>query len=134
MPAALRRRHRVRLTWLMLFALLFQQLALAAHACEPGTADLAYGIAAADVATTSPDDCDHAPGTPDHDAGMLCVKHCAPDQATAHDLTASRVPALPPVEFGVARLSRAAGGTLDLGIPAALADPPPLRRFCSLLI
>jgi hypothetical protein len=127
MNALLRRRPRARLVWLTLFVLLFQQLALAAHGCD----DAAHAAGA--TVELAEQHCGVKPG-PAAEPDALCAKHCAPDRATAHELAAGKLPALPPP--AMVRLDRlpAPPNRLDLGIPAALADPPPLRRFCSLLI
>jgi hypothetical protein len=124
MRAWLPRRHRVRLAWLTLFALLLQQMALVAHACTPDAA------ATAPVAAHA---CDPSPPPVDD---LLCAKHCAPDLATAGDPVMAKLPMLPPAAVALqplAVLSRPDAG-IAAAVPPAGLGPPPALQYCSLLI
>lgn len=120
------RRFMARVAFAILFALLFQQAALAAYLCPLEQAPAA--------AHASMPDCEQMPPaakTP------LCAKHCNPDTTTTPDVRVAQVPPLllPPMRFDlpelllVARASRACAS-----VPLVRSDPPPTLRFCSLLI
>lgn len=122
-----RHRPRARLAWLGLWALLLQQLALAAYACplesvEAGQSTVMVG-------------CEEM-SAPDPGAPALCDQHCQRDHVAPADVKAPQVPyqpalatfalvhaLLPPVQAQFYR-----------DIPPCVSDPPPLQRFCSLLI
>jgi len=123
-----RRRHRrARLVWLTLFALLLQQFALAAHACEIGFA--ASGMAAPDTHCARDAGHDPAPADP------LCAKHCTPDRVTNADTVSAKLPPmlLPPDDF---RLAAVSSMRTPHAWPTAAhaAGPPPSLRFRVLLI
>ena len=121
----LRARHRLHVALVVVACLLFQQVAVAAYACERAPAPLptqAMRCAEMNMAPAA------AP------ASALCEKHCAPDLSVPTDLAALDVPALAlPPAFSLvlhapsAQVHRAA-------VPVARSDPPPRLRYCSLLI
>lgn len=129
--AQLRLRYcqRRRIVWLTLFCLLFQQLSMAAFACP-----LSQMPAQPNVMPTL---CE-AMGMVQkvHSSPALCFAHCNPDTAASVAAHVSDVPplALPPPAF--ARITTALVSTqLRLAeVPAHRSDPPPMLRFCSLLI
>jgi hypothetical protein len=121
-----RRRLQIRLSWLMLVALLFQQVAVAAHACD------VLPAATGDYAALEPHPCEPAP-QPADDA--LCAKHCSPDRAAS----AEPIPAKAPLWLAAApTLSLVALQPLPACCAQAtgLADagPPPTLRYTRLLI
>ncbi len=122
-----RQRRRNRVSWLVVFALLFQQLAMSAYACTlTRSAPTAVAVMA------------NCPGMPMPAAhsSPLCDKHCNPDRATASSLLAITVPALglPPPGFALIANPPTRIDRRYLDVPVSRSDPPPLRRFCSLQI
>jgi hypothetical protein len=125
-------RRRFRVAIVLVASLLFQQVAVAAHACDrefappvmpPGMehcAGMAMAPAIAPAASPSL---------------QLCEKHCVPDLSVTSDASALAVPvmALPPAFFPVLA-QPASQATLRLQVPIARSDPPPRLRYCSLLI
>jgi hypothetical protein len=117
---------RLALALLITFCLLFQQVVVAATACDMTAAP------AARVAAMS----NHCAGMDmAHDWPVLCKSHCAPDLAVVPDYK------WPPVHFVAIPLP------LDLllwqpiadpDVPKLVAvhrsDPPPRLRYCRLLI
>jgi hypothetical protein len=129
------RRRRVRLVWLMLAALLLQQVAFAAHAC-----DMRFGAVQDPIATgvASGGECEHrSDAVADDDAhpvDALCLKHCAPDRAAQADAAIAKLPLLlPPVALPVAAM-RAPPARMHAQPTLPGESPPPSLRFCSLLI
>jgi hypothetical protein len=122
----LRPRHRLRIALVAIFCLLFQQLAVAAYACEPSAR-------AAHASTSS--HCEQMSGKA-QDSSPLCEKHCAPDQSTAADHVQLSVPAvaLGSIEFASLLAAPDAGIALRADVPVSRSDPPPRLRYCSLLI
>ena len=124
----LRPRHRLRIALVAIFCLLFQQLAVAAYACEPP---------ASAAQASMPPDCEQMqmPGEA-QDSSPLCGKHCTPDQATTADHVQLSVPAVAmgPVVFASLLASKDAGDALRAHVPVSCSDPPPRLRYCSLLI
>ncbi len=134
MRPGLRHRRRVRLAWLTLFALLLQQFALAAHACERGFEPPAAADSAADGGSHR-EHCRSAPTPSDADAGLLCDRHCSPDELIAASDGAGPAVApalLPPCSMPPA--SDQCPQAIVPGAPDAAVDPPPMLRFCTLLI
>jgi hypothetical protein len=121
------RRPRLRLTLLVLLALVLQQAAFAAHACSvsempPHPVEMA--------------ECEGM-DMPEPDAGGLCELHCSRDHATNPDLKAPQVPplGLPLQRFTrVAALLPPADAEHYEDVPPCRSDPPPAQRFCSLQI
>lgn len=120
---------------MVLFCLLFQQLAMAAYVCTLSTMPTptvmtgdcaAMGMkpmAKASLAHQSPD--------------PRCTEHCAGNATSSHDV---RLPMVPPLSLPSASpdllgtIVRAPEQVV-LPNPALLRpDPPPMLRFCSLLI
>jgi hypothetical protein len=123
-----RARTRFRLGLLVVGCLLFQQVAVAAHACE-----LARMPAAPAPAMAHCSEMGMAPAAPD--APVLCGKHCAPDQSPVSDATTLGVPAsaLPPA-LAIVSTAPAVQVTQHQDVPISRSDPPPRLRYCSLLI
>lgn len=129
------RRTATRFVLAALLALLFQNVALAAYVCPvpvaPGHA--AHSQAHAVEPTAPMPDCGMAmPEKP-----TLCEKHCDPDEGAAAEVRVGTVPApvLAPLRFELASWRQpppAASGYHN--VAASRADPPPMLRFCSLLI
>lgn len=123
-----RTRRRLRIAFVVILCLLFQQLALAAYACplqqaptEP--AAMAGHCAGMDVQRMQ-------------DNPALCAKHCAPDVSTPADQAKLSVPALalPPLAFAPVGSSPVAQVATQVDVGIERSDPPPRLRFCSLLI
>jgi len=125
--ASSRQRRRSRISWLVLFALLFQQLALSAYACTLTTTPSAPVVAMANC-TGMPM---KAPP-----ASSLCDKHCHPDNATVSPLLSVTVPplGLPPPVFDLVSHPLSVADQRYVDVPISRSDPPPLLRFCSLQI
>ena len=128
-PARMLRRHRprLRLAWLALLALLFQQLALAAYACPTAEAPPPQVVMAGCEGMEMPD-----PAAP-----ALCDQHCQRDHVTNSDAKAPQVPplALPPLHFALtAALLPPVEAQYYEDVPTCRSDPPPAQRFCSLQI
>ena len=127
-----RRQRRARQVWLTLFALLLQQFALAAHACEVTFAPViaSTDATAADSHCARAEDSHHGPSASD----PVCAKHCLPDRAT-NDLAGAKLPPmlLPSESFP---LATAPSGRIPQAWPVAAtaAGPPPALRFRVLLI
>ena len=130
--AAWRRGTRAaRLSWVLLVALVLQQVAIVAYACN--RSDMA--AVPTQVAMADMPDCEgmKAPPVP-----LVCEKHCHPDPQTPGD---ARVPPVPPSAVPVAHfalvhvlLTASAGREAWRHVPVHATDPPPLKRFGALLI
>ena len=123
----LRARHRFFVALIVIGSLLFQQLAVAAYACDP---------AARNASSTSAGHCEHSQKAPPAKPSPLCEKHCAPDLTVLTDTAALGVPALalPPMLFTLVVHEPAATLTENDSVPPTRSDPPPRLRYCSLLI
>ncbi|MCR6496307.1 hypothetical protein LJB71_08790 [Thermomonas sp. S9] len=122
------RRPRLRLAWLGLLALVFQQLAFAAYACPVADAPPEPQAVMAGCVGME---------MPDPDAPALCDQHCVRDHVTTPDLKAPKVPALalPPMHFALSEaLLPPVRAQLYRDVPICQSDPPPAQRFCSLQI
>lgn len=122
-----RGRRRLRITFSVIFCLLFQQVAMAAYACTLPDMPPAAAMA---------EECADMDMEPAQELPQLCAGHCSPDHAVVTDASAPQVPpvALPPLllgEFGMA-LRAQAGPVAEVAIERS--DPPPRLRYCSLLI
>jgi hypothetical protein len=128
------RRRRVRLVWLTLIALLLQQVALAAHAC-----DMRVALPQEAVATSHLCDRDAAAVTAlaaaeEHAIDALCLKHCSPDRAAQADQAGAKLAMLlPPVALPVVAM-RQPPATMHPQPTLPGDTPPPTLRFCTLLI
>lgn len=122
------RRTRLRIALLALCALLFQQVALAAHACP-----LPSAIAATATMTAMPG-CAGMPATGAHGA-RLCARHCAQQTPAPQDVRSPTVPALalPPQPPVLAFVTPPAAARFDPGAARDRAAAPP-PRSCVLLI
>jgi hypothetical protein len=120
-----KRRRRLRLAWLTLLALLFQQVALASYVCPN---------AETPTQTVSMAGCEGME-MPDPDAPALCHQHCVRDHVTSPDLKAPQLPmlALPPLHFAMVLLPPVEALHYQ-DVPTCRSDPPPAQRFCSLQI
>jgi hypothetical protein len=132
----LSRRRRVLWTGIVLFCLLFQQLAMAAYVCTLATAP-------ADIVMTG--DCAGmdrgsaaAAAANDANTDPRCAQHCGGHTMSAHDVSPPTVPALVLPGASPTLLGTAAHVTQhQVTLPnTALRRPdrPPMLRFCSLLI
>jgi hypothetical protein len=131
----LSRRRRALSIGLVMFCLLFQQLAMAAYVCTLPTQSVAMVMtgACAEMGMAAP--ASHAPST--HAADPRCTEHCADHTSAVPD---ARVPTLPPLLLPTdwpaltATLSDSPE-RVALPDPSLLRpDPPPSLRFCTLLI
>ena len=125
--AGRRQRRRNRVSWLVLFALLFQQLAMSAYACTFTTPPSVPVAVMANCAGMS---------MPASHPSPLCDKHCHPDHATASPQLAITVPplGLPPPGFDLVPNPLTIVDRRYVDVPISRSDPPPLLRFCSLQI
>jgi len=124
----LRTSHRFVVSLIVIGSLLFQQVAIAAYACDP--------VARA-ASTTLASHCDHSQKSPGPaKASPLCEKHCAPDLTVLTDTAALGVPAMamPPVLFSLVVHEPVASRTHGDAVRLTQSDPPPRLRYCSLLI
>jgi hypothetical protein len=131
------RRRRVLWTGIVLFCLLFQQLAMAAYVCTLVTAP-ADIVMPGDCAGMDMDSAAQAAAANDASTDPRCAQHCGGHTMSAHDASAPTVPALvldgaaPTLTGTAAHVSQQ-----QLTLPnTALRHPdrPPTLRFCSLLI
>ena len=79
--------------------------------------------------------CEEMPA-PDPDAPALCDQHCLRDHITTADAKAPQAPYQPAlVAFALAQaLLPPVHAQFYRDVPVCVSDPPPLQRFCSLLI
>lgn len=120
-------RQRVKVV-LVIFCLLFQQVALAAYLCP------LERLAAPTSAMV--DHCAEMGMQQDQDNPALCQKHCSPDVLVVADHASPTVPALvlaPPV-YGIMLAQCISHVTVQVDVPFAPSGPPPRLRFCSLLL
>jgi hypothetical protein len=123
----LRARHRIRLGLLVVGCLLFQQVAVAAYACE--LAELPPAPPAA------MEHCSEMMAPAAAESPALCEKHCAPDLTLLTDAAALGVPALAlPPAFAIVLDPPAAQVAQHKDVPISRSDPPPRLRYCTLLI
>ena len=121
-----RARQRIVVSLLVIGSLLFQQVAVAAYACDPAP----HHPSPAPVSH-----CEQAHSASAPAKTPLCEKHCAPDSTVLTD-TAMGVPtlALPPVLFTLVVHEPSAPLAQSEAVALIRSDPPPRLRFCSLLI
>jgi hypothetical protein len=115
-----------RAALVVLISLLFQHAAIAAYACTIDEMPSKVEASMPDCASMA-----------ETDPQVLCEKHCNPDDSTTPDarVAAAPVVVLPPVKFDLAlSLPARHGPRTYTSVPTALSDPPPMVRFCSLLI
>lgn len=121
-------RQRLRIAFVVIACLLFQQVALAAYSCtlaQPPPNPLAMSGHCAQMGMVQQS------STP-----ALCEQHCAPDRSVACDRLLPSVPALamPAVLFAPVALQTASPMQLAGDVPVDGSDSPPRLRYCSLLI
>ncbi|QNP40764.1 hypothetical protein [Lysobacter solisilvae (ex Woo and Kim 2020)] len=123
-----RARHRLRIAFLVIACLLFQQTALAAYLCPMEQ------MPAETKAMTG--HCAEMGMAQTQDNPALCEKHCSPDHSVAADAVKLTVPplALPPPMLALIEVQPSWQGAIQSDVPVARSDPPPRLRFCSLLI
>ena len=123
-----RTRHRLRIAFLAIVCLLFQQAALAAYLCP--TEQMPAQV----MAMT--ENCAEMGMAQQQDNLALCQKHCSPDHSVAADAVKLTVPplALPPPLLALVEVQPVVHGAIQTDVPVARSDPPPRLRFCSLLI
>ncbi len=129
---------RRRLAWLVALLLLWQQVAVAAYACQlasPATGQVAEVMSTTATAAMG-DDCAEMRGAP---TSPVCRQHCAPGHATQVDARPTSVPlsaltAVPPMLISVANV--ALQSDRSLARLDQRRTPPLIPRllFCSLLI
>lgn len=121
-------RHRLRIALVVIFGLLFQQVAMAAYACTMPSMPPDPVEMAEDCADMGMERVEEAPA--------VCAEHCSPDRVVASDHVAPSVPALalPPPEFAPVLMPSVTHVALVAGVPLRRSDPPPRLRYCSLLI
>lgn len=139
MPRRFHLSRRRRILWIgtVLFCLLFQQLAMASYVCTLPTvlADTALtnDCAAMGMASKAPSASKHVHSSSD----PRCTEHCSSHVTSTPD---ARVPMVPPLLLPPA--SPVLVGTIAqtptrVTLPELAlrrADPPPMLRFCTLLI
>ncbi len=130
------RRRRVLWTGIVLFCLLFQQLAMAAYACTLPTAPtnivMTGDCAGMAMSPTAP-----APTSHHMSTDPRCAQHCAGNTMSAHDASPPTVPPLLLVSASPAVLGTIVLAPEQVALPSTALhrpDPPPTLRFCSLLI
>lgn len=121
-------RYRLRIVFVVIACLLFQQLALAAYACPLNQLPPEMAAMAEHCAEMGMQQAEDNPA--------LCAKHCAPDISTPADQAKVSVPALalPPLEFAPVLMTPVSRVAVQANTPIERSDPPPRLRFCSLLI
>ncbi|WP_266170136.1 hypothetical protein [Dyella subtropica] len=129
------RRRRALWTAVVVFCLLFQQLAMAAYVCTLPTASsdtvMTGDCAAMGMASKAKASLLH------QNADARCAEHCAGNATSAHDV---RLPAVPPLLLPLASptslgtIVRAPDQAPLPDVALLRPDPPPTLRFCSLLI
>jgi hypothetical protein len=120
-------RQRVKIL-LVIFCLLFQQVALAAYLCP---LERVGAPTSAMVEHCAEMGMQQDPGNP-----ALCQKHCAPDVLVVADHASPTVPALalaPPMH-GLVLAQPISHVTVQAEVLFAPSGPPPRLRFCSLLL
>ena len=130
------RRRRVLWTGVVLFCLLFQQLAMAAYVCTlptvPTNVVMTGDCAAMDRSSKATPPTSHQLG-----ADPRCVEHCAGNAASVHDASLPTVPPLLLASISPTLLGTIAHAPDQVALPDTALhrpDPPPTLRFCSLLI
>lgn len=121
-------RKRLRIACVVIFCLLFEQLALASYLCP--TEQMPAEMAA------MAEHCAEMGMPKAQDNPILCAKHCNPDQGVATDSAKLSVPALAitPLAYPLVLAEPISHVAVQSEVFVAGADPPPRLRFCSLLI
>lgn len=129
----LSRRRRTLWVWAVLFCLLFQQLAMASYVCTPPTipAHAALTGECAAMRTGSKVSSAHVHATSD----PRCDEHCSNNVTSSQDAHALTVPpVLLPSQSPVLLGTSAPALRALPSISKYRSDPPPMLRFCTLLI
>lgn len=131
------RRWHQRFALLALLALLLQQVAIAGHLCAPGLAAMAgtQESAAVDLSAhchAMAEPAGHERPATHDDAG--CRQHCDASQTRVDAGFAGSVPMLPPATAWQPVFNTGSDSMRCLAASSQNSDPPPRRRFCSLLI
>ncbi|MEO5812706.1 MAG: hypothetical protein ABIQ63_11385 [Rhodanobacter sp.] len=127
-----------RVAWLVAFVLLWQQVAVAAYACQlPAQAVATVTEVLSSSLPARPDD--SCAGMPDVPPSPLCKHHCAPDHATQVTVQTTSVPlsaltAVPPMLVSVAVAALQSDRVLASSDHWRAPPPVPRLLFCSLLI
>lgn len=126
MPRRVRQRLKILL---VISCLLFQQVAMAAYACElveSAPRPMPVGMEHCAQMDMAPDQAQ---------SPALCEKHCVPDLPVQTDATAPSVPALAlPPAFPLVLTEPVSHVAQQVEVPITRSDPPPRLRYCSLLI
>jgi len=130
------RRRRVLWSGIVLFCLLFQQLAMAAYACTLPTAPtnvvMTGDCAGMDMGSTAKAPASHRVST-----DPRCAQHCAGNTVSTHEASLPTVPPLLLASVSPTLLDTIAQASDQAALPNTALhrpDPPPTLRFCSLLI
>ena len=129
MPRMSRRiRHRSTTVLLLVASLLYQQFAMAAHACSMS------GLPTHAIVMGG--DCQSMTSDPAQVPDVLCQKRCAPDPTSPTTQAIPAVPALglPPVSFALTNSDGLAQAEFLADVAVARSHPPPRVRYCRLLI
>ena len=130
------RRRRVLWTGVVLFCLLFQQLAMAAYACTLPTTPTNV-VMTGDCAAMRMSSKAKAPTSHHMSTDPRCAEHCAGNAVSAHDASLPTVPPLLLTSVSSSLLGTIAHAPHQVALPNTALhrpDPPPPLRFCSLLI
>jgi len=130
------RRRRVLWTGIVLFCLLFQQLAMAAYACTLLTAPTSV-VMTGDCAGMGKGSTTNAPTSHHASKDPRCAEHCAGNTASAHDANVPTVPPLLLASVSPTLLGTIAQAPDQVALPNMALhrpEPPPTLRFCTLLI
>ena len=113
---------------MVVFCLLFQQVALAAYLCPQESAPTEVATMAGHCADMDMEQVLENPA--------LCDKHCNPDRVLVADAAKLSVPpiALPPANLALVDMVPSANATFREDVPSVRAQPPPRLLFCTLLI
>jgi hypothetical protein len=126
MPRRVRQRLKILL---VIFCLLFQQVAMAAYACdlvESAPPPMPAGMEHCAQMDMAPDQAE---------SPALCEKHCVPDLSLLGDVSSPSVPALAlPPAFSLVLTEPDSHVAQQVEVPISRSDLPPRLRYCSLLI
>jgi hypothetical protein len=130
------RRRRVLWTGVVLFCLMFQQLAMAAYACTFPTAPTNVGMTG-DCAAMGMSSKAKSPTSHHMSTDPRCAEHCAGNTVLSHNANLPTVPPLLLASVSPTLLGTIAQAPDQVALPNMALhrpDPPPTLRFCSLLI
>ena len=113
---------------MVVFCLLFQQMALATYLCPPVSEPV--------VAAAMAGHCDDMDMKQVRENPALCDKHCNPDRVVVADAAKLSVPplALPPPSLSLVSAVPPVHVAAHANVPAVRMRPPPRLLFCTLLI